>query len=490
MDGSRGGRRDWGADARAQMAPLGVALLLGIVILGTVAIVVFGATALEQTEDRTQVQRAEHLLTLFDSRTAMVALGDSDTQTTSLSGSGTYSVNDSAGRIRLVHVDYNGSNDEEIYNESMGALEYRAGDTDVVYQGGGVWRKGSSGAARMVSPPEFYFRQSTLTFPLIRITNSDSAAGPIDARVDASERAVPIYPNESESYTVGSEKYLNPVENGTLILYIQSEYYEGWAEYFRTRTQARVTEYPSNQTVKANLVSVGNRGKFPMPQDGNGIRVAGIEGNDHSLQNLTLTLRDPTDDSANFNNMEWSMFIDNGQREFEFNLVKGKDIGSDRYLKLTVYYSDDNGNTYQGWESESAFKIHSKDTDGDGKDDEYWANIEMTNESKQLNYTKVTSSGLTHFDNPGNLEDSAEWDEHTGGSTGEPKSFTPGDDTSVYNVTAHYLELIGDGELTVDDKSGDRVDESNSAGNIQYPGSDNYIAYIHVTRNDVKVEFE
>ena len=492
MDGSRGGQRGRVADARAQMAPLGVALLFGIVIIGTVSIVVFGGTALEQTQDRSQVQRAEHLLTLFDSRTAMVALGDSDTQTTLLTGSGTYHVNDSAGRVRLVHYDYGGPNssDETLYDGRMGSLVYEVGDTEVAYQGGGVWRKNREGQARMISPPEFHFRQSTLTLPLIRITNNDSASGPIDARVDATVRSVPVYPNPSKTYSGSTEPYTNPLENGTLVLYVQSKYYEGWAEYFRTRTEAKVTTWENNQTVRANLISIGTRGQFPMPQDGNGIRVAGVEGNDHSLKTLNLTLRDPTDDSADFNNMEWSMFVDNGQQQFEFNLVKGDTINGTRYLKLTVYYSDNNGNTYQGWANNTAFVINEKDADNDGSPDEYWANIDMTNKTKQLKYSKVTSSGLTHFDNPSTLEEPGEWNTHTHSTTGEPKNFSVDDKTSIYNVTAHYLELVGDGQLTVDDKSGDRVDESRSVGNIDYPGAGDYIAYFHITRNDVEIEFQ
>jgi hypothetical protein len=498
---------------RGQTAPLGVALLFAVVIIGTVAIVVFGGVALEDTESQSQVQRSEQVLTLFDSRTAMVALGDSSSQTTTLAGTGTYNVSPDAGRIRLLHTGYNstsGPNNELIYDRTMGALTYQQGAETIAYEGGGVWRKGRAGNATMITPPEFYFRRSTLTFPLIRIANGDSASGSVTAEVTAQQRAKPIYPNRTAKAAAArdgadepgapydpvsgyEEPYANPLENGTMVVFVTSDYYTGWAEYFRTRTEANVTTFPSNDTVKANLVSLGERGYFPMPQEGNGITIRGLQGGGHSLQEFNFTItEDDQQNNANLNNLQWSLWAesDGGQNQLEIHLKKSG--GGD--VLTTFYFSEDGGDTYEAWESDTAFTIENGDLDGDGDTEEYVV-VDMTSDA-ELEYQKISQNSMEHFDsfdkNDLVTSDSdLTWDEHQGSVGWEPRTYETGDEETVGNITAHYFERMGaEFTLTVDDKQSNSVNENPSYGRIDYPGSARYIAYLHVTENEVTVDLE
>lgn len=497
------------------MAPLGVALLLGIVIAGTAAIVVLGGAALDDTQGQTQLQRSEHVLTLFDSRTAMVALGDSNSQTTTLAGTGTYDVESDTGRIRIRHVSYNGSgNHETVYDKPMGSLTYTQGDTKIAYEGGGVWRKGPSGNATMITPPEFFYRQSTLTFPLIRVTNEDSASGSVNAEVVAEDRARAVYPNqtakaiaaEDGSAETGApydpvsgveERYSNPMTNGTLYVFITSDYYRGWAEYFRTRTDAQVTTFDSNNTVKANLVSLGQQGKFDMPREDNGLRVAGLADGGHSIQNFSFTLSDDNGDNADLDNLEWSFYAVNGQRELMIHL---KNDDKTAGISQTVYYSDDGGTTYHGWINRSAYEIKQESTTGvdanddDDKQDAY-INVDLTSDMP-MTYAELNKTYIMDpIDNPGstNLGDfsgnqTAHWHEHESSVSWEPKMYDPGDQETAHNVTAHYFEMMGDEwELTVKDKKSETVEETESFGRIEYPGSAKFVAYLHVTENEVTV---
>lgn len=504
---------------RGQMAPLGVALLFGIVIIGTVGIVVLGGAALDDTQGQSQLQRSEHVLTLFDSRTAMVALGDSSSQQTTLAGTGTYDVKSDAGRIRIRHFSYNETNapnHETVYNKSMGALVYRQGNKRIAYEGGGVWRKDRAGNATMITPPEFYFRQSTLTFPLIRIANSDSAAGSVTARVTATQRAEAIYPNRTAKADAAEdgnpedgapydpvsgyeEPYSNPMENGTLIVFVQSDYYRGWAEYFRTRTDARVTTFDSNETVKANLISIGKRGKFDMPEDGNGITVRGLEGGDHNLNNFTVVLLDDAKTEADFSNLKWSMVETRGQKQIELHIRHKGSVNHGDPVEVYVYYSDDGGNSWHGWKNESFGEIQVGDFDDDGEDEKR-VGVDFTSDAS-MEYTDKIKTNV--FDaKTGDHDNPITWDAHSGSVSWEPRDYDKDGSSgrvgeTLFNVTAHYFELMGEEfTLEVNDNpsngqgSDSTVNEGASFGRIEYPGSSKYIAYLHVTENEVTVELE
>ena len=97
-------------DGRGQSSPIGVVLLLGLIIAAATSVAVFGGTVLQDSQDRSEVGQAEQAMTQFDARAAQVALGDSDSQTVQLGGSsGTYSVQEDVGRVRLLHGNWNGS---------------------------------------------------------------------------------------------------------------------------------------------------------------------------------------------------------------------------------------------------------------------------------------------------------------------------------------------------------------------------------------------
>jgi flagellin-like protein len=95
-------RPDTGADAgdRGQSELIGTVLLIGIVVAGTAAIVMFGTTALDSAQEDNRESSVEHSMTQFDSRAAMVALGSSNSQSVQLeeTGSGRYDIDpDPAG---------------------------------------------------------------------------------------------------------------------------------------------------------------------------------------------------------------------------------------------------------------------------------------------------------------------------------------------------------------------------------------------------------
>lgn len=488
---------------RGQSEVMGLALILALVIFGTTAIVVLGASAFDATEERSETLRAEQTMTLFDSRAAMVALGESDSQSISLRGqSGEYEVNTDTGWLRITHTNYSdGTGEKEvIYNRSLGSVVYSVGGTDIAYQGGGVWRLDEKGDARMVSPPEFHYRGSTLTLPVVRVTGGSGSTSAGDVSVRRTDTLERIYPNTSRNYN-GSDSpdlvYDNPAENGSMTVTVKSEFYVGWAEYFRERTSGNVSVDHANNTATVDLTTLGSRGGFVMPKEQESLTVRGLKDAGHSLKDFSIRL--VGGDGANFDSLQFSMYAgyaDDEAKELEL-YVKNDGDGE---VKVAIYYSDDNGDTHAGWLNEDAFTIQTGDVDGDG-DTEQYVDVDFTGDIN-MTYQELSNDDVNKF-KPGNapLVDPEPWNQHegvsvfkNGVSTTENVSYSATDTAKIRNVTSHYFELMpAEFELTVKEKQGGgegSIDNGASSGTINYPGSDRFITFLHVTDNEIEVKFD
>lgn len=491
--------------ARGQSETLGTALIIVLVVLGTSAVVALGATAIDDTESDSRLTRAEHSMTLFDSRVSMVALGDSSVQTVSFGDTaGEFSVDPSVGTMTVTHVDFNGtespgdpSNDHEIYSGSLGAVEYDVGDSRIAYQGGGVWKRTPDGSTRMVSPPEFHYRGETLTLPVIEVTGSDSGAGGVRARITpASNPFTRIYPNESRTYAPENttREYANPVRDGYIRIDVQSPYYEGWTQYFEERTDGNVSAFAGNQTARVKLLTLGDQGPLTFTNVGDEINVRGIDDG-HALSDFSITLHPDEEQSSHFSNLMWSLYAEDGNTQFEIGVSNGGggNLNCNEPATVVFYYSDDGGVTYQGWKT-TDFDTECYDSDGDGTDDSVRLPIDFMDTSVNVTYGTLQNRELAHFTPDGTLESSAEFAGHTE-DTNANDPYTDSTEEHIEFVIAHYFAVLGPNfELTVDEGNnagqcyaGDD-DCPASGGFIDYTGTNRVVTYLHITENRVEVE--
>lgn len=512
----------WG-DNGGQSSVLGIVILLALAMILATAVVALGGSALSDTRQQSELSQAEHTMTQFDSLTAQVALGDSTVQRLQMGQSeGNYRVDPSAGHVEVVHANYSGNGDSEvIYGADLGAVIYENGDQTIAYQGGGIWRTGRTDAGRIVSPPEFHYRGATLTFPVVRVNQGGAAAGTSGsprATIEQVGSSTEIFPDSETNYTgAPSQKYLNPAGNGTVYVDIRSEFYRGWADYFRSRTAGNVTIFPGNQTARVRLVSTGNTGEFPMPAESGSIEVRGVS--DHSLTDFSIELVDDQDDSAKMNNLKWSLWAEDGDRQYEMHLrhSSGSSCSDPITVSAVVYYSPADGDSdsddpYHGWKNSTAYRTTCRDVDGDGEDETVLTVDFVDDESgdgtvsdsegdEMFNYTTLDSKDVLHFDNPGNdlLGNTSSPIEFAGHDVGwEPRSYDPAaDDTtnpsreSIDRIVNHYFSELGPGfDLTVDDKDSNTVAERLSSGTIDYTPGGEFVTYMSITENNVRVEFE
>jgi flagellin-like protein len=234
------------SDRRSQSEVIGVVIVLGMVLLGSMAVVVFGADAFSSAEDQLSDERAEKALTQLDSKAGLVALGQSDSQRVTFPSNADehYYVDEDAGWLRATVVNMSGASFEAL-NVTMGALVYENGQTKLAYQGGGVWRTNRDNNS-MISPPEFHYRNGTLTLPAVTIAN-DSQFGSTATVSQAGEETIfPLPSNVNKT---------NPLDNHRVELTVSSEYYIGWGHYFEERTDGDVAYDHEDETVTITLVT-------------------------------------------------------------------------------------------------------------------------------------------------------------------------------------------------------------------------------------------
>ncbi len=244
---------------KAEAEVVGHIIILAITITGIAMISLVGVPSIHRMEEMVSVRNTEQTYSVFDSRASKVALGEAPVQIINIdTGGGAIAVvsNSSsvAGHISLddSYVLFELINDTAT-NISimmpMGKIVYTMGDREVAYEGGGLWSKYPEGSV-MLSPPEFNYNGITLTFPVINISGNSSIAGKggSSLKIEKIGTAQMIYPNGS---------YQNPVSgNITRVnITIKSEYYDAWADYFKSLSLLKVSENPGDKKVIITLVT-------------------------------------------------------------------------------------------------------------------------------------------------------------------------------------------------------------------------------------------
>lgn len=451
---------------RAQTSPLGVALLVGITLATATAIVVFGGAALEGTQEDSRMAQAEQAMTQFDSKAAQVALGEAGAQRVQLGGAGgTYRVDPEAGNLTLYH--YNRTeeegNYEELYSTSLGAVVFESGTTEIAYQGGGVWRLDDD-AATMVSPPEFHYRGATLTFPVVTVVGDASTSGSQAVRILGGETST-VFPNESRNYEDG-EPYRNPIENGSMIVEIESAYCEGWQSYLASRSEGNVSECDDG-VVNATLETFGDRGELDIT--GGTISPRGVG----ELQESTITFsQTDAGQASDFNNFEWSMYgEDDDDRQFELyaESIEGQgDMEEGDPIRIVMYYSPDGGDTYETWVNDENFTIE--------VDDEPYVTVDM------LGDVEMERKETDEFDGTGGDIPRFEGEEFN-----ETPFFEDEDTAPIENITRDYFDQLDETDLHTQEANNANMGDASSWA-FDYEGGGQVITYLHVTENEIEAE--
>ncbi|MFC6906298.1 DUF7289 family protein [Halalkalicoccus tibetensis] len=443
MTGSNGTGRTDGIDERGQTELVGVVLLIGLTIIGTTAIVAFGTATIADSREASELRSTEHAMTLFDSKAANVALGESPVRSVQFGRTGgQFEVREDVGSMRIEHhtegeeepVEWEGCGTERgVCEVDLGAMVYTHGGAEIAYQGGGVWRH-EGGGTTMVSPPEFHYRGETLTLPVVATSGEGSAGGG------------PMATLRPGSEDGSAPAYAGAIENGTVSVTVESPYYRGWERYFEERTNGNVSVDREAESATVELVSTETQGEFTMSGNGDEIRIRGlVEEESVNEFDLTLYPNVPGQGASgrSFNPFEWGF----SDPDSSFDLLLWND-GDDVGIEVT---DADGGET---WRNDAAFAIE-EDEHGD-------------------EYVEVVL--VPEGDGP-MLEGDASGEERPLGEVVGSELYAAGPNVD--------LEIYDQGQGG--GSGSDRVDYEVAFGYIDYESSGQFIAYLHVTENEVEV---
>lgn len=234
-------------DDRGASEVVGFALLLAIVVIGIAAILLVAGPQLAAQQQGTEVSHAEQALTQFDSDAARVATGGTSSRRIDLGlrgNRGTLDVDSNDGQITVEYLRSFDETPSTIVDRPLGTVRYVDGTTTVGYQGGGVWRSDGTDST-MVSPPEFTYRNETLSLPIVSTRRGGSVHSDVEIRPGASP---------AQRFPDGSDSNLsNTVDTGVLTITIESRYYSGWAQFFEAETNAQVVTNPGAELVEVTF---------------------------------------------------------------------------------------------------------------------------------------------------------------------------------------------------------------------------------------------
>jgi len=230
-----------GSSDRSQSEVLGTILILGLSMTAIGIALAGGGVALADLISDAESNNVENGMSHLSSKASLVALGDADSQRFSLGTTqeGTVSVRPDEGSLTLTNV--TNESRQEIFETELGAIVYEGKNREVAYQSGGIWIKRGDNST-MGSPPEYYYRKTTLTLPIIQVSGDSAVGGQARGRitpVDIANNAVADVPS--------------PLEEGTIEIKIQSEYYEGWHRFLSQRAEGETELYHGNKTVVSTL---------------------------------------------------------------------------------------------------------------------------------------------------------------------------------------------------------------------------------------------
>ncbi|MCQ6961716.1 DUF7289 family protein [Methanolobus chelungpuianus] len=491
---------------------IGISIILVISLLSIGLMLLYTAPLIGDTQEMAKAQKVEQAFTVFDSRTSKSSLGESPLQTTSLTLMGENiavhgnpeSYNESSIMVIALSSDsswYNSfypnrgtwnswkwyeENEQNFtgFNASMGKVRYYSGNRIIAYEGGGIWSRYPDGGTIMVSPPEFHYNGETLTLPIMKVTGSDSVGGSsnVNMKVKASNKPVVLYPNT----TLGNS-FTNPLNCDKILIYFNSEFYDGWAEYAETLTTTTAMLDHRNKTAIIEMDTKPKMGTFPLM---NSFKIGKLnQSNSTPIGNFSFYLEAVDTDASNFNPAGSKITATSKTKTLTYE-VKKVSQPHPYTLGLTITYTDaafGDGSQVEVWESISTYPVYS------ATNKEANSTLDLVNDTYMLKY------------------DSQKSDEEYSWGPISPTRMTPdinitGSNAnsiqSVNNITQHYMKLLsqdgviectwleGNNAQPNKNKKNNKINMDESTYTLIYDGGGGVLTYLHITSNDVEVTLE
>lgn len=495
-------------DELAVSSVIGISIILVISLLSIGLMLLYTAPIISDTQDMAKTQKIEQAFTVLDSRTSKASLGESPLQTTSVNLMGENievngyndSYNDS--RMMIIFLSFNSTwynsfyshheawgawdhykntyNDFAGLNASMGSVRYHLDDRVIAYEGGGVWSKYPDGGTIMTSPPEFHYNGETMTLPVVKVIGNDTATGSSDIHITVKSSNTPIilYPDTSKNIN-----FTNPLVANKILIYINSEFYDGWAEYAETLTSTTATLDHENKTAIIEMDTRPKMGTFPMSYS---FDIPALNHTNTTPFNNFSYYFYTDGDASFFKSTGMTITATSGTKKIIYsfdkrndgNIILARAPGVD-YSDYAIEYTDSSvPGLREIWETNSTcnFTVNSFHS---GSVKHANSTVDLISDSYLMDYYSVGTA--------------SSWGSVGSDSTTPNINISYGNANSTQslnNITQHYMRLLAqDGTIkcTWDQKSNDKIEIDDSTYTLNYDSGGAILNYLHITNNELEI---
>jgi hypothetical protein len=212
--------------------------ILGILMLSFSVMGLVGYPALKNAQEMRYIENTIQSFIVMAENINKVAFGEAPSQSVEIKMyGGTLGINGSS----MINITANGTT---LYQGPMGSIENSIGDTQVAYEGTGVWIKNPNGVISLASKPFFTYQDNVLIVPIVFMNGLSSTGGVGMSRIIVCSD-MPCSPRLL---------FFGNASNITIT--ITSKYASGWENYFKNILKLDVHSSPGE--VAGSLNSTKN----------------------------------------------------------------------------------------------------------------------------------------------------------------------------------------------------------------------------------------
>jgi hypothetical protein len=225
-----------------------VILIIGLVLVGSVVVLLVGNLAIDDLQQSVDIQEAEYSMREVDSRLGEISTSPNDVHTLQFSDEDDVVVRNES------YMNITANRDTNCRAQiPMGSIIQEPGSNEqIAYEGGGVWRK-SGGGSVMLSPPDLQYRNGTINFPIVGVGGSVTGQ---TGELRATKNQTASRQRTKEIRQVFSKASCWPPSNITID--VHSEYYDAWASYMEKEIGGAAERFPSNESARIKITKIAS----------------------------------------------------------------------------------------------------------------------------------------------------------------------------------------------------------------------------------------
>jgi hypothetical protein len=225
-----------------------VILIIGLVLIGSVVVLLLGNLAIDDLQQSVDIQEAEYSMREVDSRLSEISTSPNDAHTLQFSDEDDVVVRNQS----YMNITANRDSGCRATIPMGSIIQSPSSSERIAYEGGGVWRK-SGGGSVMLSPPDLQYRNGTINFPIVSVGGSVTGQ---TGELKATKNQTASRQRTQQIRQVFSKASCWPPSNITID--VHSEYYDAWARYLEAEIGGSAKRFPGNESARIRITKIAS----------------------------------------------------------------------------------------------------------------------------------------------------------------------------------------------------------------------------------------